>query len=175
MNYFELYDIPASFHPDQAIIKSKYYELSRRYHPDRFAQAGSGYLSEALRMAAMNNEAYKTLRSADATMAYILKIHNLLADEEKYSLPPAFLMEMMDLNEAVSDYEMDAANQQARQQATNSLNEQMEAWETAANTLTTRFDTGDHSEALLLQLKDMYFRKKYLLRIQERINRFAAH
>ena len=50
----------------------------------------------------------------------------------------------------------------------------MQEWETGAARLTARFDAGDHSEALLLQLKDMYFRKKYLLRIQERINRFAA-
>lgn len=174
MNYFELYDIPQSFHPDQGAVKNKFYELSRRYHPDRFAQSASGDLSEALRMAAMNNDAYKTLRSSDATMAYILKLNNLLQDEEKYTLPPAFLMEMMDLNEAVSDYEMNAENEQARLQATNSLSEQMQEWDTSAIALTTRFDTGDHSEALLLQLKDMYFRKKYLLRIQERINRFAA-
>src|SRR5580700_8084010 len=110
-NYFELYHMPVTFYPDQVEIKSKFYELSRLYHPDRFAQAGGEELAKALRMAAMNNEAYKTFRSPDATMAYILKLNNLLEDEEKYALPPAFLMEMMDINEAVSDYESDPDNQ----------------------------------------------------------------
>jgi molecular chaperone HscB len=174
-NYFQLYDIPVSFHPAQATLKNKFYELSRQYHPDRFAQAGGAELSEALRMAAMNNAAYKTLKDADATMAYVLKLNNLLEDEEKYSLPPAFLMEMMDINEAISDYEAAPENKDAADMATNSLNEQLELWDDATDLLTKRFDAGENDEALLLQIKDQYFRKKYLLRIKQRIDRFAAH
>lgn len=174
-NYFEMYGIPERFSPDAAIVKNKYYELSRRYHLDRYTQASSDAMNEALRMAAMNNDAYKTLRNADATMAYILKLHSLLEDEEKYGLPPAFLMEMMDLNEAIEEYEADTANTHTLQLASQTLNEQLAEWTKATKTLTTRFDDGDHSTLLLQQIKDMYFRKKYLLRIQERIATFAAH
>ena len=133
-NYFELYHMPVTFRPDPVEVKSKFYELSRLYHPDRFAQAGGDELATALRMAAMNNnDAYKTLRNTDATMAYILRLNNLLEDEEKYNLPPAFLMEMMDINEAISDYEAMPGNEDARQMAINSLNEQLEMWEDATN------------------------------------------
>ncbi len=173
-NYFELYEIPVTFHPDQAVVKSKFYELSRKYHPDRFAQAGGTALAEAQILAALNNDAYKTLKSSDATMAYILKQYELLQDEEKYALPSAFLMEMMDINEAISDYETNPENADAHSMAENSLNEQLEMWENGALLLTTRFDNGDHSHDLLLKIKDQYFRKKYLLRIRERINTFAA-
>jgi molecular chaperone HscB len=176
MNYFELYDLPVSFHPDQAAIKSKFYALSRQFHPDRFAITGTGSaeLGEALRMSALNNDAFKTLKSADATMAYILKMHSLLEDEEKYPLPPAFLMEMMDLNETLSDYEGNPADDNARRQAADALNEQLSDWQQATDLLTAQFDKGDRDQGLLLKIKDQYFRKKYLLRIQERINRFAA-
>ena len=173
-NYFQLYNIPESFKPDAAVVKSKFYELSRKYHPDRFAQAGGPELTEALQMAALNNAAYKTLKDSDATMAYILKQKGLLEEEEKYALPPAFLMEMMDLNEAVSDSEIDPANTDAGNMATNALNEQLELWDDAMQLLTNRYANGEHDDALLLQIKDMYFRKKYLLRIKERIDRFAA-
>ena len=173
-NYFELYGIPVSFRPDQAVVKSKYYELSRRYHPDRFAQAGGSELSEAQYMASINNEAYKTLKSSDATMAYLLKLNGLLEDEEKYALPPAFLMEMMDINEALSDYEADTQNEDALQMVTNSLNEQLELWDDATELLINRYEQGENRESLLPQIKDQYFRKKYLLRIKERIDRFAA-
>lgn len=173
-NYFELYHMPVTFYPNQAEVKSKFYELSRLYHPDRFAQSGGDELAKALHTSAMNNEAYKTFKSPDATMAYILKINNLLEYEEKYTLPSEFLMEMMDINEAVSDYETEPQNDDARQMAINSLNEQLELWDDATGLLTGRFEKGDKSKELLLQVKDQYFRKKYLLRIKERIDRFAA-
>jgi hypothetical protein len=35
--------------------------------------------------------------------------------------------------------------------------------------LTERFDNGDQSRELLLAIKDCYFRKKYLLRIEARM------
>jgi molecular chaperone HscB len=170
-DYFSLYDIPRSFHPDGASVKKKYYELSRIHHPDRAPQGNTEAMANALRMSALNNEAYKTLTHADTLMAYILKLHGLLEDEEKYSLPPAFLMEMMELNEAV-----DSAGE-----SVDSLQLAISNWQDNMTTLTgmvtpllERYDAGDTTDALLLQIKDHYFRKKYLLRIQDRLAKFAT-
>ncbi len=174
MNFFELYEIPESFQPGTAAVKQKYYSLSRAYHPDRFTLADDASRAEALRMAAINNDAYKTLSDANKTMAYILRLHGLLEEEEKYNLPPAFLMEMMDLNELISEYEMDP-NEGSQRSAISSLQAQMDEWEAGVEPLTQQFNAGNHDDDLLLKIKDYYFRKKYLLRIQERINRFAPH
>jgi len=174
INYFELYSLPESFHPDIAAVKNKFYELSRQYHPDRFAQADDTTRAEALRMAALNNDAYRTLSNTDATMAHILKFHSLLEDEEKYALPPDFLMEMMDLNETISEYEMEPDNETMKVQAVKTLEDQLTAWNNEVTPLTKKFGEGDHSKELLLQIKDYYFRRKYLLRIKERIATFAA-
>lgn len=168
-NYFELYDIPESFHPSQETVKTKYYELSRLYHPDRFAAQGTTAMADALAMSAHNNAAYKTLRNADATMAYVLKLHQMLEEEEKYNLPPAFLMEMMELNEAVSDYADMPDNEAARRSAEDTLNEQLTIWQTVTHALTAQYDASNPDPALLAQIKDRYMRKKYLLRIQERL------
>jgi molecular chaperone HscB len=167
-DYFSLYELPVSFRPDPARVREKYYELSRRYHPDRMAGAGA----EALLTAAQVNEGFRVLRNADATLAYLLKLQGIVADEEKYNLPPDFLMEMMDLNETLSDLEPgdDAALGRARQE----LDARMAEWQLDADKLFTLWDGGDHSGGLLAEIKDFYFRKKYLLRIQERINTFAA-
>lgn len=173
-NYFELYQLPVSFHPDAAKVKAKFYEYSRLYHPDRFAQADNTKKLEALTMAALNNKAYKTLSNPDATMAYVLQLSDTLKDEEKYNLPPAFLMEMMDINEAVSEYETLPTNPALLEQLQQTLAEQFADWTAAADKLTFKYDTSGTTAAELLQIKDMYFRKKYLLRIQERINKFAS-
>jgi molecular chaperone HscB len=173
-NFFELYGIPVSFHPDLAKIKAKFYELSRLHHPDRFAQASAEERAESLRMAALNNDAYKTLNKPDATMAYILRLNGLLEDEEKYTLPPSFLMEMMDLNELISEYEAAPDNEDYKIQVAETLKNLLGQWTEEALKLTNKFDAGEQNKELLLQIKDYYFRKKYLLRIQERIDRFAA-
>ncbi len=174
LSYFELYGLPVSFHPDATIVKNRFYELSRKYHPDRATQGDAAAQAEALRMAALNNDAYKTLKDPYATMAYILRLNGLLEDEEKYVLPPAFLMEMMEINEALSDYEADNTNEDARQMVTTALDEQLELWQDATQLLVNRYDKGEHTKELLLQVKDQYFRKKYLLRVKERIDTFAA-
>ena len=173
VNYFELYGLPVSFHPDIETIKKKFYELSRRFHPDRYAQAGAEAIDEALKMSAMINEGYKILKNEDGTMNYVLKMHNMIEDEEKYSLPAAFLMEMMELNEAVSDYESEPSKRN-KELAIGNWQEQKNEIKSVLENLTDQYDHGDHSHALLLQIKDYYFRKKYLLRIQERIAKFAA-
>lgn len=166
--------MPVNFRPDAAEVKKKFYELSRKYHPDRFTLSDDANKAEALRMSAMNNDAYKVLNNADATMAYVLKLNNVLEDEEKYNLPPAFLMEMMDLNEAISDYEMEPDNIAAGQQARQSLDEQMQEWAQAISPLLDKYNAEAPDAGLLQQIKDFYFRKKYLLRIKERIDRFAT-
>lgn len=174
MDYFELYDIPVSFSPDAATVKKKFYELSRKYHPDRFTLSDDASKAEALRMSAMNNDAYKVLNDADATMSYILKLNNVLEDEEKYNLPPDFLMEMMDLNEAISDCELEPDNEGARQQAQQNLDEHISGWNEDLAPLLAKYDAATPDKGLLEQVKDYYFRKKYLLRIKERIDRFAT-
>jgi len=173
-DFFELYQIPASFHPDQAVVKKKFYELSRLYHPDRFAQAGGDALAHAMHMATLNNKAYKTLTDAGATMAYILKAKGLMTDEEQYKLPPDFLMEMMDLNELVSEYEDAPYDAGLRNQVVAQVQAHLDSWQTQADELTKAYDNGATNDALLLKIKDCYFRKKYLLRIKERIDTFAA-
>ena len=172
-SYFELYGLTPTFTPDKATVKARFYELSRQYHPDRYTQSSPAEQLKALSIAARNNEAYKTLMDPDATMAHVLRLHGLLEDEEKYALPPDFLMEMMDLNEAISDWE-DGGTDDAREQAQAALQQAFSDWTATIAPLLAAYQPETPDAALLLQIKDGYFRKKYLLRIQERITKFAA-
>ena len=98
-------------------------------------------------------------------MGYILKREGVLEDEEQYRLTPEFLMEMMELNEAVENVE---AAPDTLDDAKRRADTAFVQWETEATPLMQRYDGGERSPELLAALKDFYYRKKYLLRIKSR-------
>lgn len=106
-NYFEFFEIPISFGIDEADLKKKFYQNSKRFHPDLHAQAGFADQDEMLKMSTFNNLAYKTLSHADRRLAYILELFAKIGKDIKSTMPQMFLMEMMDINEQVMDIQMD--------------------------------------------------------------------
>jgi molecular chaperone HscB len=159
MNYFELYDIPVSLKPDLPIVKKKFYELSRKYHPDFFSNATEEEQAEVLEKSSAVNKAFKTFSNADETIKYVLQQKGLLEEEEKYQLPPDFLMEMMELNE-----QMENGSTGAVQLAVSAI--QNEIYEPVKEII-EHYQEGVSTKEELLQVKDYYFKKKYLNRILE--------
>ncbi len=73
MNYFELYGIPVSFIQERQQLKQKFYELSRKYHPDFFTQENDFEQGEALEISSQVNKAYKTFQNTHETIKYVLQ------------------------------------------------------------------------------------------------------
>ena len=163
MNYFELYTLPISLQPDQALVKSKFYELSRQFHPDFHGQATEEEQAENLEKASMVNMAFKVFQHQDETIKYVLKLKGLLQEEEKYQLSPDFLMEVLDLNEQA----LDVSEQADIDRLTQTIhNFQKEIYE-PVEAIMANYQEGITTEKELLQVKEYYFRKKYLDRILE--------
>lgn len=161
MNYFDLYNLPITFAPDQKVVKEKFYELSRKYHPDFYSTALEDEQAEMLDKASLVNMAYKVFQHSDETIKYVLKLKGLLEEEEKYQLTPDFLMEMLDLNEQA----LDVSEQADVDRLTNTItNFQKEIYE-PVEAVITNYQEGITSEKELLQVKEYYYRKKYLDRI----------
>jgi molecular chaperone HscB len=166
MNYFELFEIPVTLTPDPAILRKKYLELSRRYHPDYFVNTSGEEQLNALEVSALLNKGLKTLSDRDATIRYVLQTKGLVEEEEKYQLQPEFLMEMMEINEELADAEDPSGRVKVHQKL---LNFEKEIYEPVQKIVENyRDDTVTEEE--LLQVKDYYFKKKYLDRLQQQIN-----
>lgn len=166
MNYFELFDLPVSFLPPRDAVRKKYFELSKQNHPDHFAQAGEKAQADALEASAQINKAYKTFSNKQSTIKYVLELKGLLEEEEKYKLSPDFLMEMMEINEAVAELGFDEdPNRKTtiHQQLTTLENE---IYEPVADII-ENYQEGVTTQEELLQVKDYYFKKKYLARIYQ--------
>lgn len=175
MDYFEFYDIPLSFQPDQALVKKKFYALSKAFHPDFYIGETEEKQQEILDLSTLNNKAFQTLSNPDKLLPYILELKGVLTEGEKYALPQDFLMEMMEVNEAIMELEL----QEDESQASKVLQE-VDDFENSLNTefqeAVVKFEQSAEADqaAALLQIKDIWYRKKYLLRIRESINKFAS-
>ena len=175
MNYFELYDLPITFNPDQALVKQRFYTLSKKYHPDFHINEDQQKQDEVLALSTLNNKAFQVLKDPQKCLYYILQLKNQLAEEDNYPLPQQFLMEMMDVNEALMDleFEPDAAKIEVIK------NQVMVLKQNLANELdrlTASYDlvSSADEKSVLVAIKDVYFRNKYIIRIQESIARISA-
>ncbi len=172
MNYFEFYDLSESFTLDDAIIKKKFYQLSKQYHPDFYANEDDAKQQEILELSTLNNKAYQTLINPAKRLEYILRLHNLVSEGAKPQLPSDFLMEMMDINERLM--EVDDARELGSITGEvlaieGDMNEKLES---LTADYTTLDDTAKQSR--LNEIADIYFRQKYLLRIKESLDTFAS-
>ncbi len=169
MNYFELFELPLTFIVDKDVVRKKYLELSRRHHPDYFAQAEDTEQATALDVSAAINKAVKIFSNRDATIKYVLQLKGLIEEEEKYSLPADFLMEMMDINENVADAVLQSEPKQKIV-----IEQQLAALEKElyepVRTSIENYKEGITTEAELLAIKEYHFKKKYSARIHEALN-----
>ncbi|MEI6408402.1 MAG: Fe-S protein assembly co-chaperone HscB [Bacteroidota bacterium] len=167
MNFFEFYQIPVSFQVDEPEMKRIFYRNSKKFHPDFHTLSDDAQQADMLEMSSLNNEAYKTLSDPDLRMRYILQLYGLLSDEQQpNTLPQSFLMDMMDINEALMELEFDFEEkrfeevQHQVQQLENQLYQSI-----APQLLTTNTDST--WDAALIAIRDFYLKKRYLLRIKE--------
>jgi molecular chaperone HscB len=165
MNYFDLFEIPVQLKIDKAVLHKKFIELSKKYHPDYFANATAEVQADVLERSALLNKALKTLQQPDETIKYVLIQKGLLQEEEKYELPPDFLMEMMDINEQLMDAD-NAAVVHTLRTAIDTLQTEIYA---PVETIITDYEEGTTTEEELLQVKAYYYKKKYLARIRQQL------
>lgn len=158
MNYFELFEIPVSLSIDKSVVTKKYVDLQKKYHPDFYTQENELAQEEALEKSSAINKAMKVFKNPDATLKYVLELKGLIEDEEKYPLPPDFLMEVMELNENLDENSISAIETFEKN-----------IYSDVAGIIENYSDAAVTNEQLL-KLKEYYYKKKYLQRILERLD-----
>ncbi len=172
-NYFDLFGLPVSFRPDAQALKKSYYKLSRQYHPDFHTDAGAEEQDRVASMAEHINTGFQTLSDQASCMKYILEMKGLLSDVGAQSLPQNFLFDMMELNEEIDSLQPEMTGDQVERIRSkvslfdNALEENLDHW-------INQFESGQNREEALQEIKILYLKSKYLLRIRENISTFAA-
>jgi molecular chaperone HscB len=174
MNYFEFYGIPVGFALDADALKRQYYLNSKKYHPDFHTRSDEQGQAEALEMSALNNEAWKVLSDPDKRMRYVLEIKGLLGDESTTPpLPQDFLMDMMDINEVLMELEFDF-DRLTYEKALKDVQNIEQELDTDIHPVLQSYRDQPEMEDTLKKVRDFYLKKRYLLRIQENLSKFAS-
>lgn len=100
-DHFERLALPRRFSVDPGALESAYLERSRAVHPDFFQSCTAGEQAASEDLSAGVNEAYLTLKDPFRRAEHLLALLGGPSAAEVKEIPPAFLMEMMELREAV--------------------------------------------------------------------------
>lgn len=99
-DFFELFGLSKTFRQDNALIKSRLYQLQQKIHPDNYVGATPHEKRLAIEYAARINEAYRILECPLKRAVYLLKLQGIDAlNEMDTSMPMEFLMEQMAIRE----------------------------------------------------------------------------
>lgn len=148
-DHFELFGLPPRFRLDLPRLDSRYRELQREVHPDRFAAAPQSEQRVSMQLSTRVNEAYQTLKSPLGRAGYLLQLQGLDPEfETNTAMPEGFLGEQLELREALEEAveagdarRLAALSDQLRRQRESLLGklesdlDERQAWSEAAGTL----------------------------------------
>ena len=101
---FELFDVSATFRQDVALLDTRWKQLQREAHPDRFAAQGAAAQRLAMQWSVRINEAYRRLKQPLARATYLCELHGApIGAETNTAMPAEFLVQQMEWREALDD------------------------------------------------------------------------
>ncbi len=104
-DFFAVFGLERRLAVDVAALQRRFYELSRRWHPDFHQAAPAAEQARALEESARVNAAYRALRDPLARVEYLIRLEEGRETNEgaadKPKGPPALLAEMFEIQEAL--------------------------------------------------------------------------
>lgn len=167
-NYFEFFGLPVSPNVDQDLLKRAFYANSKRFHPDFHTLSDEATQDDALEQSTTNNQGYKILSNEDLRLKHFLDIHGALGEEGSNKVPQSFLIEMMDVNEALMELEFED-DPAAREKVDKLISKLEEEIDNSVTDIMGSYTPEASTEGQLSALKDYYLKRRYLLRLRNKI------
>jgi len=106
-DYFEVFGLPRKLSLDLQELQRRFYDLSRRHHPDFHQTADALAQADSLEASALVNRAYRTLRDPLARVEYVVALEEGREVREETSAKPKppvdLLAEMLEVQEALQE------------------------------------------------------------------------
>jgi molecular chaperone HscB len=105
-DYFAVFGLGRALQLDLSDLQRRFYELSRRHHPDFHQMKGDAERAAALEHSALINRAYRVLRDPIARVEYLIAFEEGREANDtavKPKAPMDLLEEMLEIQEALED------------------------------------------------------------------------
>lgn len=198
VDYFTFFGFARKLDLDTAILEKEFYALSRRLHPDVFAQAQPQERAWSLEQSSMLNDAYRTLKDPIKRTEYMLRLEGIELEEQskqatekaratgelkKQVVPPDLLEEVFELNTHLEELRMqkkvgedDPALLEEIGKAKLSLEEKYDALFAELKHEWKKWDTavdsgtGDDRQKILARMLDVLNRRNYIRNLVRDVN-----
>src|SRR5262245_30165698 len=159
-DYFEVFDLPRKLQVDLDALQEKFYELSRRYHPDFHQLASPEDQALSLERSALVNRAYRTLREPLSRLAHVIALEEGQEQALKPKPPMDLLEEMLEVQEALEAAKASGLDAGAGRRLVRERQGLLERQVSGDDSIVERFaewdravETGDDRKALLARFK----------------------
>jgi molecular chaperone HscB len=117
-DFFAVFGLERRLAVDGAALQRRFYELSRRWHPDFHQAAPPEEQARALEESARVNAAYRALRDPLARVEYLIRLEEGRQTSEgatvKAKAPPGLLAEMFEIQETLEEARAGALDEATR-------------------------------------------------------------
>lgn len=175
MDYYSFFGLERKLTLDTGMLQKRFYELSREYHPDRFAQKPAEERLKAEEASAILNDGYRVLRDPLQRAEYVLKQEGFdIGEQRSKDVPPELLEEVFELNMALE--ELRHGDEDARaslQEAHGKFVAMRAAADEELLALGKRFDESQ-DRALLQQIRGVLNRRRYIRNLVAEVEKELA-
>lgn len=104
LDYFTCFGFPRRLSIDQHQLETKFYELSRAFHPDFYQNKSDAERTISLGNSAMLNTAYRTLRDPIQRAEYLLDLEAGAVKDIRTSPPADLFEEILELQDTLDEF-----------------------------------------------------------------------
>ena len=166
-NDFELFQIPMQFAQDRAVLDTRWKELQREAHPDKFAAQGVAAQRIAMQWSVRINEAYQRLKDPLRRASYLCELHGAPIHAEKNTaMPTDFLLQQMQWREALEEAKTVQDLEEIASQANHNGREQLSKIEQT-------IDTNKDFSAAAQQIRSLMFIARFSSEVDARIDQLG--
>ena len=190
-DYFAVFALPRKLHIDLSALEKNFYRLSRKFHPDVYAQASPQEQQWSLDQTSLLNDAYRALKNPIARTEYLLGLEGVVLEAGKSEdgkpkdsrVPPDLLEEVFELNMQLEEMRMnrkmgedDPSLRADLEKAQVQFESQLAASDTSLQALWTRWDASldGASEPEKTKVKDeivaLLDRRRYIRNLVRDVN-----